>query len=101
MLTNIPIPTTEISAFCRQNQITELAVFGSILTDRFNAESSDIDLLVTFAPEAQVGLLAFNRIRRELSELLKYPVDLVPRAGLKSAIRQSVLDSAEVVYAAG
>jgi predicted nucleotidyltransferase len=47
-----------------------------------------------------VGFLALSRMQRELSELLHRPVDLVPRNGLKPRIRQAVLSSAEVVYAA-
>jgi hypothetical protein len=39
--------------------------------------ASDIDLLVDYTPGAQVGLFAFIRLRRRLSELLGFPVDLV------------------------
>lgn len=44
--------------------------------------------------------MAYASIQRELSELLQRPVDLVTRDGLKPLIKQAVLDSAEVVYAA-
>ena len=70
-----------------------------MLSDRFSPESA-VDVLVTFAPDAQIGFLAFGRIQRERSDLLQRPVDLVPTDGLKPLIRQSVLNSAEVVYAA-
>jgi predicted nucleotidyltransferase len=96
----IPIQKNELAAFCRRNQITQLALFGSVLSERFGPDS-DVDVLVTFSPEARIGFLAFGRIQRELSELLQRPVDLVPQEGLKPIIRQSVLDNAEVVYAAG
>jgi predicted nucleotidyltransferase len=98
--TRIPIQKNELAAFCRRNQITQLALFGSVLSERFSPDS-DVDVLVTFSPEAHIGFLAFGRIQRELSDLLQRPVDLVPQDGLKPVIRQSVLDSAEVVYAAG
>jgi predicted nucleotidyltransferase len=96
----IPIRKNELAAFCRRNQITQLALFGSVLSERFGPDS-DVDVLVTFSPEARIGFLAFGRIQRELSDLLQRPVDLVPQEGLKPIIRQSVLDNAEVVYAAG
>ncbi len=96
----IPIQKNELAAFCRRNQITQLALFGSVLSERFGPDS-DVDVLVTFSPEARIGFLAFGRIQRELSDLLQRPVDLVPQEGLKPIIRQSVLDNAEVVYAAG
>jgi predicted nucleotidyltransferase len=96
----IPIKKNEIAEFCRRNQITQLALFGSVLSECFGPDS-DVDVLVTFSPEARIGFLAFGRIQRELSDLLQRPVDLVPKDGLKPVIRQSVMDSAEVVYAAG
>lgn len=89
----------ELADFCRRHQIQRLAIFGSVLRDDFGPES-DIDVLVEFEPEAQVGLLALSRMQRELSELLHRPVDLVPQVGLKPMIRDSVLASAEELYAA-
>jgi predicted nucleotidyltransferase len=94
----IAFQKSEIAAFCRRNQITRLALFGSVLTERFSPDS-DVDVLVTFAPEAQIGFLALGRIQRELSALFNHPVDLVPQDGLKPIIRKSVLDNAEVIYA--
>lgn len=48
------LPQDKIVEFCQRWQITELALFGSILRDDFQADS-DIDLLVTFAPETQLN----------------------------------------------
>ena len=93
------IPQTALAEFCRRWRIIELAVFGSVVRDDFSP-SSDVDFLVEFAPEAQVGFLALARMQRELSALLGRPVDLVPKSGLKPRIREAVLTSAEVVYAA-
>ena len=59
-----------------------------------------MDVLVEFEPAAQIGFITLSRMRRELAELLGRPVDLVPREGLKPKIREAVLSSAEVVYAA-
>ena len=95
----ITIPHEEIVAFCLRNQILSLALFGSVLRDDFGPES-DVDVLVDFAPEAVVGMLALGRMQRELSTLLTRPVDLVPRRGLKPRVRDSVMASSEEVYAA-
>ena len=65
----ISIQENEIAAFCRRNQITQLALFGSVLSERFEPDS-DVEVLVTFAPDAKIGFLAFSRIQRELSDLL-------------------------------
>jgi predicted nucleotidyltransferase len=95
----IEFPTDKIAGFCQRHHISSLSVFGSILRDDFSPES-DIDVLVEFQPGAQVGFLALSRMQRELSELLQRPVDLVPRNDLNPRIREAVLSSAEVVYAA-
>lgn len=89
----------KLADYCRRNGIARLAVFGSVVTENFRPDS-DIDLLVAFLPEAQIGFLAFSRIQRELSDLFSRKVDLVPQKGLKPAIRAAVLNSAEVLYAA-
>jgi predicted nucleotidyltransferase len=95
----ITIPEDKVADFCRRNQIRRLALFGSVLREDFGPDS-DVDVLVEFEPGAQIGFVALSRIRRELGELLQRPVDLVPRDGLKPKIRQTVLSSAEVIYAA-
>lgn len=96
----IQIPTKDLSDFCRRNQITSLALFGSVLTEHFQMES-DVDVLVTFAPQAHIGFLTLSRIKRELSEIFKKPVDLTTPDGLKARMRETVLQGAKVVYAAG
>lgn len=88
-----------VAALCRQHHIRRLELFGSVLRDDFRPDS-DVDMLVEFEPEAQIGLFAFQQIQAELSALLQRPVDLVPRSGLKPLIRESVLASAQEIYAA-
>jgi hypothetical protein len=99
MASSIPIPKEEITDFCRRHKVRQIQLFGSVLRQDFGAES-DVDVLVEFEPDAQVGFIALSRMQRELSELFQRPVDLVPRDGLKPRIREAVLSSAEVIYAA-
>ena len=94
----IHIPEKELAEFCRRNHIRRLALFGSVLRDDFKLDS-DVDVLVDFEPDAQIGFMALGRIQRELSELLKRKVDLVLRDGIKPIIRDAVLASAQDVYA--
>jgi predicted nucleotidyltransferase len=94
---NVLIP--DIKGFCRRYPVRELAVFGSTLRDGFD-NSSDIDLLVEFEPDAQVGFLTLSKMQRELSKIFHRQVDLVPKGGLKPKIRRAVLSSARVLYAA-
>jgi len=98
-LVNIQISESQIADFCQRHRIRWLALFGSVLRDDFGPES-DVDILVEFEPQARLGLIAYASIQRELSELLQRPVDLVTRDEVKPLIKQDVLDSAEVIYAA-
>lgn len=93
------LPMAMLSDFCRRNAIIELALFGSALRDDFGPDS-DLDLLVSFAPDAQIGFMALGRMERELSAILERKVDLVPRPGLHSLIRDEVLAKRRVLYAA-
>ncbi|MBN1259369.1 MAG: nucleotidyltransferase family protein [Anaerolineae bacterium] len=95
----LTISQEQLAALCRRHHVQRLALFGSALREDFRPES-DIDLLVTFEPDAEIGFLALGRLRRELETLFGRPVDLVPQDGLKPRIRDSVLVSAELLYAA-
>ena len=93
------IPFAELAHFCRQYQVRELALFGSMLRQDRRPES-DIDLLVSFQPTARVTFLTLARMQRELATLLGRKVDLVPKDGLKPVIREHILATARVLYAA-
>ncbi len=95
----IKIPKKELDEFCRLYQVQRLALFGSVIGNNFRADS-DVDVLVSFKPNAHVGFITFSRMQRELSELFNRPVDLVPMDGLKPVIRDSVLANIEEVYTA-
>jgi len=98
MLREIPISQEQLENFCQRHHIRQLALFGSYLREDFGPKS-DIDVLVAFEDDAQIGFLALARIQRELSELLQRKVDVVPVGGLKPVIREGVLKESEVVYA--
>ena len=93
------ISSEELTDFCRRYQVCELALFGSTLGPDFGPDS-DVDLLVSFEPAARVTFLTLARMQRELETLLGRSVDLVPKDGLKPIIRNQVLATARVLYAA-
>jgi predicted nucleotidyltransferase len=94
----IRVPKKELADFCRRYNVQKLALFGSVLGNNFRADS-DVDVLVSFQPNAKIGFITFSRMQRELAELFNRPVDLVPMDGLKPVIRDSVLSNIEEVYA--
>jgi predicted nucleotidyltransferase len=89
-----------IADICRKHHVAELSLFGSAVRDDFDDESSDIDLLVDFEPTAQVGFIELGRLEEDLTLLFDRKVDLVPKAGLRPILREEVLASARVLYAA-
>lgn len=97
----IPIPKDLLHNFCERWQVTELALFGSVLRDDFRPDS-DIDVLIQFAPETRWTLLDFVGMRDELSEILGRPVDLVSRRAVEASKnpfrRKAILESAQVIY---
>ena len=96
---DLNVSISVIEEFCRRYPIRELAVFGSALREDFTP-SSDLDLLVEFEPNAEVGFMTLSKMQRELSKIFNRQVDLVPKQGLKPRVRRAVLSIARVLYAA-
>ena len=92
------LPLAALSEVCRRYRVRELALFGSAVRGEHN-ENSDLDFLVEFEPKTRPGFLALSGLSRELSALMQRPVDLVPKLGLKKAIKDQVLAEAKVIYA--
>jgi predicted nucleotidyltransferase len=99
----IAIPEEEIASFCRRWKVSELALFGSVLRGDFST-GSDVDVLVSFAPDAGWSLFDLVTMQEELKAILGREVDLVDRFAIERSEnyirRQSILSSLEVVYAA-
>lgn len=88
-----------LDGICRRFRVAELALFGSAAKGTEN-DDSDLDILVGFEPDARPTLVTLARLARELSEVFGRRVDLVPKRGLKSSIREEVLATAEVLHPA-
>lgn len=94
----VSISKRSLTAFCQENGIRRLAVFGSALRDDFGPDS-DIDLLVEFEPDRIPGLLGVAGMELTLSELFAgQKVDLRTAEDLSPYFRQEVLAKAEVQY---
>ena len=90
----------KLAAFCRKWKVRELSLFGSVLRDDFGP-TSDVDVLVEFAPDG--GVTFENRVEMldELSAIFGREVDLVQPRFIRNPFRRhSMLSSKEVVYVA-
>ena len=78
----IELNLQRIIDLCRKHKVKSLAVFGSILTDRFN-DKSDVDLLVDFEdydrdnPQDFDYVTNFLDLQDSLESVLNRKVDLV------------------------
>lgn len=82
----IELNLQRIIDLCRKHKVKTLAVFGSILTDRFN-DQSDVDLLVNFDTtdhEKWDYVSNYFDFQEALEKVLGREVDLVVEKGLKN-----------------
>jgi predicted nucleotidyltransferase len=96
----IDISRAEIERFCERRHVRKLALFGSILTDRFRPDS-DVDVLVEFEPGHVPGLFGIIEMESELSGVLGRKVDLRTPGDLSRYFRDEVVASALVQYEHG
>ncbi len=99
MPTHIQIKALEIAEFCRRHHISKLSFFGSVLREDFRPDS-DVDVLVEFEPEHVPGLFALIRMQLEFSDLIGREADFRTPNDLGRFLRDRVVASAEVQYAA-
>lgn len=99
-----------IRALAHEYGVARLQVFGSVCTDEFEPERSDIDFLVEFPEGYDFGPwhAKFHAMQRALSALLDHPVDLVDVWALRNPwflreagkTRQVIYDEANIVQTA-
>jgi predicted nucleotidyltransferase len=93
----------KLAEFCSRWKIAELALFGSILCDDFQPDS-DIDVIVTFAPDASRRFYDLVSMKEELEAMFGRPVDLVERHLIERSEnyirRRHILNHMETIYVA-
>jgi predicted nucleotidyltransferase len=100
MPAHIQFDREKLAEFCRKWKIKRLSLFGSVLRDDFRPDS-DVDVLYEFEPDAAIGYFKLVELEDELSQLLGgRTVDFVPAKYLKERLRDEILRTAEVQYAA-
>lgn len=94
--------TDEIATLCRKHQVQRLDLFGSAASGDFDPESSDLDFLVTFLPEANATYIGvYHPLYTDLCGLFSCPVDLVIETDFRNPyFRQAVEESRTSIYVA-
>jgi predicted nucleotidyltransferase len=103
-ITAIKLPMEKIAEFCHKWQLTEFALFGSVLRDDFRP-NSDIDVMVQFHPNTHPTFLTLELMETELKTIFHRDVDLITRQGIETSRnylrRHEILSSVQVIYATG
>ena len=95
MINNMDIPIEKISKFCEKWDVAEFALFGSVIREDFSSQS-DIDVMVTFSPNAKRTLFHLGRMRAELSDILGRGVE----SGRNHIRKDEILRTAKTIYVA-
>jgi predicted nucleotidyltransferase len=73
--------------------VKDLYLFGSYAREEAG-DQSDLDILVEFEPDAEVGFFEFARLRRRLVQLLDLEVDLVTPDAIHPEMKEEILREA-------
>jgi uncharacterized protein len=96
----LDVTAEQIADFCRRWQVTEMALFGSVVRDDFGP-NSDVDIMVEFAPDAPRTMSGRLDMIEELEHLTGRPVDLVTKGTIINPFRlHSIKKDLTVIYAA-
>jgi uncharacterized protein len=94
---------TMLTDLCGRYGVRRLELFGSAATDAFDPSRSDLDFLVEFKPEQELGpwLRHYFAFQAELAHLFGRPVDLVLASAVKNLHFQRELERTRtLLYAA-
>ena len=88
----------EIAAICKSNGVKRLFAFGSVVSDKFNTETSDIDLYVEVNETDPIkkGNYMLN-LYEAFEKLFNRKVDLLTTKSLRNPILKEVIDETKVL----
>ena len=91
-----------LADLCRRHHVLRLSMFGSAVREDFDAERSDVDVMVEFEPARVPSLAGLVALQDELSELFgDRKVDVTTPSVLRNPYRRRSIEAdLEVLYAA-
>ncbi|MBR1992291.1 MAG: nucleotidyltransferase domain-containing protein [Bacteroidales bacterium] len=95
----IELNKQNIIDICQKHKVKTLAVFGSVLTDRF-CDDSDIDFVVDFTDVDESDYADnYLEMQEALQNLLGREIDLLENKAIRNSILlQTINDSKQVIY---
>ena len=95
----IELNRQSIIDICQKHKVKTLAVFGSVLTDRFRNDS-DIDFVVDFSDVDERDYADnYLEMQESLQNLFGREIDLLESKAIRnSVLLQTINDSKQVIY---
>jgi uncharacterized protein len=88
----IALHTDEIIKLCKDHNVIDLYVFGSVLTEKFSKQS-DVDFLVEFGDVDLYNYFDnYIELKEALEKILKRQVDLVEDKTIRNPILRKSID---------
>ncbi len=86
-----------IKRICELNKVNSLFAFGSVTTDKFNADS-DIDLIVEIDDSNPISYSdKYFNIKFQLEEILKRQIDLLEHKAVRNRFLKNEIDRTKVL----
>lgn len=87
----------EIIRLCNSNNVKSLFAFGSILTDKYRADS-DIDLVVEIDDKDPLSYSdKYFNLKFQLEQLLNRNIDLLEQKAIKNRLLKQHIDQTKVL----
>ncbi|MBM3334040.1 nucleotidyltransferase domain-containing protein [Candidatus Sumerlaeota bacterium] len=100
---NVQYDDAALRRFCERWKVREMCLFGSALREDFDAQS-DVDILVSFAPEADWSWCDWMEMTDQIKEIFGREVDLVSRSAVERSEnpyrKRHILSHLEPLYVA-
>ena len=98
----VDVEREALADLCRRHNVRRLSMFGSAVREDFDAERSDVDVMVEFEPSRMPSLAGLVALQDELSQLFGgRKVDVTTPSILRNPYRRRSIESdLEVLYAA-
>jgi uncharacterized protein len=88
----------DINRICKEHQVEQLFIFGSIKTDRFN-DRSDIDILLQFSQLIDPAEYFENYMdfKEKMESVLNREIDIVENQAVRNPIFRRILDREKIL----
>jgi predicted nucleotidyltransferase len=87
-----------IDKLCEKYDIRQLEVFGSALTDRWDAETSDVDFIVDLGDFGPGVSDRYLDLIDELQQLLGRPVTMITYDSIRNPYFKEEIDETKVMF---